>query len=562
MFSFLNKTIKKRIELIGFWIILSVEISALFLFILGLPPFHFGYWFQVEPQTIGLHTIAAMCGIGLLIVGMGKPRLMRSSLTHPLVLLPCAIGLLSLAGMTLSPFPFTSLLGSPEMGQGAILFFDVAVLIAGGIVIRTSKKASRVMVISAGVSVIGMIVFLLPVFIKMGWFSFTCNDFLALPLITASVIFLTFWPVQRPRLLWILLCISIPLIFFSENQAALALLPVVGLLYKLLWRRWPQLISGRAFSTLMIVVMPVAVTAVINVAGSNDTFYSLASRREFHRLAANALSEQPHRIITGYGWGHLRELMIKYGTKGDRSIGGPGGKREWDAFKHNHPYTLNILLESFFALGPWGPLLILIWLGCVPFFCPKGLMPFTMPFMVSYAGIWAAWYHPPSLVPFLALAFAGNAGRKRPFRLNPTFFPAFLLLTVICIQAWGSWLVYRDSAACMAEKNLRSIDPSVTSNGHCPSPFGRYDRGGYLLADLLTSATSDVTFDIKRSRAVSPFHADLFKRRLCLVKNRLDDRPASLSLQTAFVLSLSALIFTPADSSWEPERSIYLPEWK
>ena len=31
--------------------------------------------------------------------------------------------------------------------------------------------------------------------------------------------------------------------------------------------------------------------------------------------------------------------------------------------EHNLPYSLNILLESFFALGLWGPFLILIWMA-------------------------------------------------------------------------------------------------------------------------------------------------------------------------------------------------------
>jgi len=515
-----------------------------------------------EPATIGLHSAAAICGLGLLITWLGKPRLVLSCLLHPLVFFPGLIGALSLVHMAFSPFPFLSLIGAPETGQGAIWFFDVAVLIAGGILIRKSNKGARVIVMASGISLAGMVIFLLPVFKDMGWFSFNIPDFLAMPVIASSVIVLTFWPIRKPKAFWIIGCVSLLLIVFSRNHAALAIFASVFLFYVLIWWKWPSIASKRVFSALFIVAMPLAMTAAINLAGDPDKLISVSSRKEFQRLAFNALSDQPRRVFTGDGWGQLRELLIRYGAMSDRNVGGSGGKTEWDALKHDWPYSLNILVETFFALGLWGPLICLAWLICVPLFSPRSLKPFVMPYMVVYAGIWAAWFHPPSTVPFLALAFAGNAGRRRPSRLTRKSFPLVLLGVVIGLQTLGAWMVYRDLAVSVAETESHSPDMNTALSTTCPSPFGQYDRGGYLLADLLLGATGRAAAEIAEKGAVSPLVVSRLKRRLCMVKNRLDSRPASLSLKTAFVLAFSRLAFTLTDPSWDTERSTYLPEWK
>ena len=61
-----------------------------------------------------------------------------TALTHPLVLICLAIAAWSIAVAPFSRFPILSIVGSPQIADGAVLWLDIAMFIAGARMIRES----------------------------------------------------------------------------------------------------------------------------------------------------------------------------------------------------------------------------------------------------------------------------------------------------------------------------------------------------------------------------------------------------------------------------------------
>ena len=82
--------------------------------------FSFGVWRKAEPVVVAFHGTSALCALALLLVWWRSRATFQDSVMHPVVLLPFALALWSTLAAPISDFPLLSLMGSPQIGEGAL----------------------------------------------------------------------------------------------------------------------------------------------------------------------------------------------------------------------------------------------------------------------------------------------------------------------------------------------------------------------------------------------------------------------------------------------------------
>jgi len=157
---------------------------SFFLYGLAMHQVSFGIWPQSSLTIAGLHGLAAMAAVGLLCTGWRHRRLVYGRiLQHPFVLLPFAIGLVSLLLTPFQILPVRHILGAPQTGEGVIWWFDWAVLSAAALLVVRFKKGRLVLAITAGLGFITMAALVFGhAYFKTFFAPYYFPDYMALPL--------------------------------------------------------------------------------------------------------------------------------------------------------------------------------------------------------------------------------------------------------------------------------------------------------------------------------------------------------------------------------------------
>ncbi len=547
--------------MIGRKLILIGEIAALWTFLFGLLPFHFGFWIQCEPTTLALHLSSALVGLGLLISVLDDRSDVGKWLTNAPLAIPLAMGGLSLLAVLFADFPLTTVLGNRQTGQGATWFLDIAVLMWGGLALRGSRKTLRTLALAAGLAVLAMAFFQLPELKSRGWFSFPKTDFLAMPAIAAAGILIAGWPVKS----WygtagtLLLCLSV--VAYSDNQVALVLLLFTGIAGGFLALVLPRIWRWSGLWGCCAVGVPLVVSIGVVAAGSWEALDTLATRKEMYKIVLRGLFDQPHRILTGFGWGHWNDFLIQYGlhTGTDFFLSADGAVIAREGLRNAWPHTHNILLESLLALGIVGTALMLAWFYQLSKSASKREVPQLLPFVIAYVGLWAAWFHQPFTAAFPALLFSGCVFENRAKAIKP-FIPAVVLCIVLLVQLSSAALVYRDAAASTRELENPSADP-MSPPWEKPSPFGRPDRGGHGIADLLLLSTGTVAEITKCNCPLKPEDRYFLQRRLHLAAERMEAGETCIGLETAYLQALGRVTYTLPEEESQEISFRHLPRW-
>ena len=91
------------------------------------PQLQIGYWGQVEGMIVFSHLISAIVAIFLLKIGILNKDV-REYFSHPLVLLPSLIAIYTIIASFFHRLPILSMYGSPQLGQGGLLYFSLSLL--------------------------------------------------------------------------------------------------------------------------------------------------------------------------------------------------------------------------------------------------------------------------------------------------------------------------------------------------------------------------------------------------------------------------------------------------
>ncbi|MDA0663116.1 MAG: hypothetical protein O3B08_09800 [Proteobacteria bacterium] len=94
-------------------------------------PWSVGVWPKVEPTIILLHSGAFLCAMGLGTATVYMRLHALAAIRHPIVLIALAIAAWSIAVSPVARYPLLSITGSPQIADGAVLWLDIAVFVAG-----------------------------------------------------------------------------------------------------------------------------------------------------------------------------------------------------------------------------------------------------------------------------------------------------------------------------------------------------------------------------------------------------------------------------------------------
>src|SRR4029079_4540350 len=105
-----------------------------------------------EPAVAVNWAAAGIAALGLGVLALGRPTLAWRAMAHPLVVIPGAIALWSLAVLPLARIPGISLFGSPELGGGILNFIAIAALSAAARALTAGRRGRNALIVAALVS--------------------------------------------------------------------------------------------------------------------------------------------------------------------------------------------------------------------------------------------------------------------------------------------------------------------------------------------------------------------------------------------------------------------------
>lgn len=490
---------------IGLAIIGISYIGALTLFIYSLPGIGKGIWFQSETAIAALHGFSALCCLGFTLTIFFRHNF-HKIMTHPFVLLPLLIGILSACFTPFYDFPLKNWLGSVRTGEGVIFWLDWATLIAAGITLYKTRFWSKTITITAILSC--LTIFVLQEISKHNEGGFTpyyFYDFSAfLPLALIPILCFSFKQNQKKLVLWLALWAAY--IFFtyqSDNRIAIAY-SVLGVgFFLFLWfvKFIPPNLKEKLSSATVgfIIVAVLVIHAVVAYSPISHSFYkifnnysimTIMSRSFLTQISFESVLSEPHGILTGTGWGMFTEELAKYMPTNwiDFTM---DPKEQWDGFRIDHFHSHNMFGEAFYSAGIFALIAFTTFVLSIPLYAKKHLKLAAIIFSGGFAGIGSFWFFMPLNIPFMTLA-CGALSNNKTFNFKfPKTAALSLLIIVFLSQAIGSYMTLHTAL------NTNSYLPHdltiKEAQQNCPVEIKDFGAGGLHLAKLLTNRSRYIT---------------------------------------------------------------------
>ncbi len=557
---------------------------ALLSILLAVPPFHFGIWYQSEPVAAGLRVASGIAALGL---GMAawRGRAVRRALLHPYVLVPAALALLSMVLSFAQPFPYQGWVGSPEVGEGAIWYADLAILIAAAMVV-TRVRPWRRLLLGLAVAV--------TVLVSVGtWLFFNEYPFPVVPYFFSDYLgFLGLSTGLAVAALWragawvrysAAAVLGLAVILVSGNNAAigaaLALIPLA-------LAAWHWLPGGarrhRArIAAAAVFLLPVAMTAFVtlfdlaDLAQRQDALGPMAnsvkSRHHLVDVAWRAIAESPDILAVGAGWGRYADLLaihlpVEWAVLMDDPLT-PDDLRVagwWDAVHRVDFHSHNFLIEGLLGAGLLGGALTLGVFAVLPLAARRRVRGPAAATALALAAVSAFWFMTPGLVACLALAMAGVA---RPLRRAPP-------LVGLGGVALAGVVLFGAATLAVGVENFRfaphahTFNPSMApplraADGglNCPRAFQDGGRGGMHLAYRLRVHVGFLKRRLNEEADLEPAQLDHLRGTICAAETY--PGRDGMRLLTARLLGRSDLAFlartTPRVDTLVGE---YLTDWE
>lgn len=489
---------------------MGIVLSAIFVFVLGLPAFHYGLWQRIEPVSLGVQAVGLL-GCLWLALGIGRRWLVFEKRYHPFLLLYLAwLGWQGVATV-LADSPMRSWLGLPELGDGLAQNLCIFILFLLAHALWQNLLWRRLMLWSAALSVLALCYLhfdlrpLCPLYathyasdadvpIPIRW-----GDYLGFLALWLWMAFALSGKAQTPRAHCCFITVASLAVFISDNKAASFLVPLAlagGSLFHLLRaQRWLTIMftPGRFWRALAIIgcLLPLAwffVSQKPQWAAQREC-NSLHARAALNQVSANAMRNEPSRFFAGNGWGTFANDSIKYilieGVHiyhdGKYAPNWPSGTVNYAMHSHNQAAEA-LLATGLPGLALWLALpLVALW------HLPRRHFWKVAPALVALVWMSHVWFLVTLTAAFQSLFLAGlyAALPKRPW---PKTWPAAsrslpwlaasAILAATCAYNWRAMSYGETLQQALYKKPYRDIDPAWLASD--------IDYGGWRLWRVAT----------------------------------------------------------------------------
>jgi hypothetical protein len=500
---------------------------------------------------------------------------MAKIFSHPLVLTPFAIALLSTLLAPWASLPKLTFFGAPELGEGVFWFLILGTFVASTLTVFEHPTARRALGITAVLSTIVVSVLVALSFKTYFGITFKIDrpyyfdDYLAFYGLFLFAIGCTCFGLHRLRsqLGWFALC-AIP-VFLSGNKTALLLgaiiVPSLGFFWCFIHRFFP--LKERLLSTVATFLLPIPLLLSIALVAhhyGNTRLETLWSRNNLTLTALEATIHHPERLLVGMGWGSYVDATIEETTP-TRSVLYQGHKQHnmWEfLFSRTAFHSHNELAEALLSIGILGLLLVWLWYPLLPWCAtPTYLRIATLTGMLSI-GLGATWFQMPVTLPFMAIAFASLTYG----RVNTLFWPMvttrfYMLAPLLAAgMAWG----FYDNFWTVRHNVDFQPPPMLQNAATCGDGLVDFNRGGLVLTQYFRDTEN--AFKLVPKEAMSAGFDKRAHFMQCVVNRQWEHNP-SLRLMASDLVTYSDWAFYEdapeiippyAFDGWEAKLTLWL----
>jgi hypothetical protein len=550
---------------------------------LALPPLSFGIWNQVEPVFVANYIGGGMIALGLVPLAWHYGAL-RRRMVHPFVLLPLGLAAWSLIGSFFQELPRITIFGSPELGEGVLWYLELAVLIAGGLVLKRFRRARTLLIAAAAFTTVTVSVAMAVSFhvAPFPWIPYFFTDYLAFyAVFLAAALFAL--ARHRSAATAVAIGAAVAILVLSNNFAAMAagfvLAPAA---WWILSRPGLRGVPARALGASAIAGLLVLGTIVewkidferlAEVEGKIGSLAnSVVSRHHLLKMASDAIADDPTILAVGSGWGtfsdhfavHLPVDWVR--TRDDpeaSAIFGTDGV--WDATHRVDFHSHNAVTEATLGAGLPGAALLIALFAALPVWAGRRRVPLGGALGAAVGGISIFWFQLPASLSMMALSWAAVGGppprwsRRMDWRVGLTA----LLLAAGLLLAERGLSAYRFAHyAFFYAPSLTAAEDRRGGIGECPFAFEDEGRGGFHLSHRLRAVTYFVVSRLRDGLPVSDELVGHLRGIFCASEQFIGRYPTSIRLEIASIASRADLAFAPPDPRIQGIYTDYAPAWR
>jgi len=375
---------------------------SLFVGLLAFPGLDFGIWPRVELPTLALWAGAGLCGAGLALEARSMPPQLLCS--------PLTASLAGLFGLTivLAPFsryPWLSLTGAPQGGEGGLRYLAFLLLVASMLRLYRHQRLRNWLIVAAAAAAL---IAASQAYVSFGGGTpFVFREYLAYPAIAVGALALSQTSTSGKRLGPLAIAIAAAVVLAaSTNRSAWVAVLVAGALAAAITipslNRFAASLNGRRTVAAVLALLPWAILAIIVSVGLEAPIPSIRARALVYAALFDAVAEDPWIGLMGAGWGRTTELFAAHLTAAPASLwDGSWDNADRDLFHSHHAG-----FEAFLAVGLGGAILWTLASVAPVLMAPATRLPAAVFLSGALVFVDAMWFQFPFATGCIALAIA------------------------------------------------------------------------------------------------------------------------------------------------------------
>lgn len=495
---------------------------------------------ELEAMIVAVHAGAAVASLGLLLLGLSRPRLVLPALRHPLTLAPLLVAVWSTVLAPIREFPLNALLGNALTAEGALMYAEIAAFTAAAMVLRRFRAG--LLVVSAIVAVGALVPAVLSLNESL---AHALREYLSFFALTSAALVMAVCrrlPMRATAAL--AAAAALPALVLSLNRS-IVLAVIVGIFvagaFLLLRRRTAPRWHHWAAAGLVPLVTAL-VTAAVAWVGYRGWVASLTSRLYLDRISLEALHDRPLSFLIGQGWGRTSETILLHFNASRAVL----WDQSWDGTTQRFTHVHNYAFETVLSAGVPALVGIVAMIAFVPLFARRRLLPVAAGYAVALTVFASLWFELPMTVPAVALTAGWLARPMKPWCRWPGGASARMvglgLLGLISASAAAAavWL-----GMTGLEMRHAYFPGSGNETVACEAMPLDLDRGSFSLAQVFFRAQGAAFASEQAGKGVDPAATAQLDRMLCAV-GRAAAFTSSADLLIAPVLFRGEIAFNAA----------------
>ena len=525
-----------------------------------------GFFIQVETQILYLHSFCSL----MLIYKIYKSIFLRKSLKDTendslLSILVFSIATISLILSIINNSFLNDLLGTPQLGQGILWYFDLYIMITVFSSFLLSRKGRILMFFNLLIlTSIATIFTIKPYFMKLNISFYNFTDYLCF---YGSICFILLTTITKNRLLLFLGYILLGLYFLPLGNNSAYLLWIVtlsaALIYYLfdLFKKYNFLNTIKNFlysnlaltSYILIASFLIVLSSIIFWSGEygipeeikKSSLSSLVVRGKIAETSLLSLLDLD-KLLFGNGWGQIPYILL-------------ANMNAWHydqlTLGYNlHFHTHNELIEHFVSLGLFGFILFILLMYNIFKFAEHDEI-FTRLSWFLFLMLTCFWFLFAGTLPALAIVIASLSNKANSLSEKNILYNKLLdfkkrsgiilhsLILIILISGTNfSYKTIKMHDKLSTNALLSYAEKRDDNNYECKNYFKDYDRGGYMLAPMINNYTN-YFINIEKDD-INENSAKLLKLLFCLAEEVIVSGKANLDLISTVMQAESRLYFS------------------